>query len=85
MLALLTQALAGATHNVFVAVFLTGAIGSVLANVINNQVWPVFGAETPLRMAFSKSQQAAGGIEHVLEAHKLVPSDLMLASIMHSP
>lgn len=32
------QALAGATNGPFVAVFLTGAIGSVLANIINNQV-----------------------------------------------
>ncbi len=32
------QALAGATGNTFVAVFLTGAIGSLLANVVNNQV-----------------------------------------------
>lgn len=32
------QALAGATNSAFVAVFLTGAIASVLANIINNQV-----------------------------------------------
>mmetsp|Transcript_4954 Transcript_4954/g.14258 ORF Transcript_4954/g.14258 Transcript_4954/m.14258 type:complete len:676 (-) Transcript_4954:710-2737(-) len=51
------RALAGATSSTFAAVFLTGAIGSVLANIVNNQPMTILMARILLSEAYKVSDE----------------------------